>query len=79
MSEEALDQKITEKTDPLHNKIIRLETQLRQAQQALENVKRDSYNAGVEAAAELIENNEQWFEGTDDHNKIAEEIRDLKE
>jgi hypothetical protein len=65
--------------NPLQNQIIHLQVQLRQAQQALEAAKTEHFNAGVENAAQLIEANEQWFEGPNDHIRFAEEIRDLKE
>ncbi|MDB5079573.1 MAG: hypothetical protein JWP00_1497 [Chloroflexi bacterium] len=72
-------QPLEAKNDEQHNQITHPQTQLRQVQQALEAAKTENYNAGVEAAAQLIEGNEQWFEGAGDHIRFAEEIRDLKE
>lgn len=43
MSQETLNHKIEEATNPLHNKIIHLETQLKQAQEAIEAARLEIY------------------------------------
>jgi hypothetical protein len=75
----AIIEKLNKAIAPFQNEIIHLQTQLGQSEQALVAARTRGYNEGVEAAAQLIEANEQWFEGARDHIRFAEEIRDLKE